>query len=385
MKAALFTFELPESKWGITHRVPLNLPVRANGEKLTPSTRVLLEKVFSFTRKRVEETKTGELVQEVNGAMFTYEQEKTELGRARSTVAAAFATLRDGGLIKKLDRDMEGTQYVYVGEPTGGKFYFVPLYLYTMRFGEEQRRLTSVEVHLLAYLMSECAYPANGAARRKGGIICGGVCKTSYKKLARVLHYSASSIRSAMDALLEGKLVYRPARSKGTNGAHLSAYEVNAGLYVYQKYRKRHRTQEEELQARREYYGAIREQAEERATRYRALAEQDGQYRKVGRMLGQIEVALAKAELAGELEKAALIQRDQKRYEAQRIAVLQRLGIDENDVRVQCNCDVCQDKGYLGAGKWCACYPGGAYIEKNGDEKATKQAKAPRQGELLLC
>jgi hypothetical protein len=165
----------------------------------------------------------------------------------------------------------------------------------------------------------------------------------------------------------------------------LSAYEVNAGLYVYQKYRKRHRTQDEELQARREYYGAIREQAEERATRYRALAEQDGQYRKVGRMLGQIEVALSKAELAGELEKAALIQRDQKRYEAQRIAVLQRLGIDENDVRVQCNCDVCQDKGYLGAGKWCACYPGGAYVEKNEDEKAKKRAKAPRQGELLLC
>lgn len=346
---ALFKLNLSESKWGLWVRTPLNLPVcDREGKKLKPSARSLLENIFSFTKNAGEKT---------SGARFTYNQVVEELGRGRSTVAQAFADLRESELIKKIDRDLDGTEYVYIGEPTSGKYYVYPLYLHTMEIYVDgaYRKLTTGEVHVLGYLSSECASPKNGGNPQRGG----GRCTTSFKKLARELQYSVTAIRQAISALMKARLVYRPKRSKGVNGKKLSAYEVNTGLYLYKKYiKKQAKTLEEEKAIRTSYYAELREEAQRRAEKYMAIAKRNADFRENFARLNRMEIEFAKAELYApdklpELEKQkALLQTKQKK-------ALSKIGLTLEDIKCQCSCELCQDKGLLSNGKWCTCYPSG--------------------------
>ena len=370
---ALFKLNLNESEWGRYERVPLSLPVYGrNGKRLNPSARSLLAEIYSLTRTIEVPTKTdrGEILRDKSGepimqkvkagARFTYEKVVEELGRGRSTVAQAFTKLREEELIKKVDRDIDGTEYVYVGEPAGGKYYVYPLYLHTMTIcvNGEYRQLTTVEVHVLGYLMSECASPKNGGDPQRGG----GRCKTSYKKLARELQYSVSAIRQAIYNLMKARAVYRPERFKGLNRKKLSRYEVNSGLYLYKKYiKKKANTREEEIKIRAEYYAELREESQRRAEKYMAIAQHNAIFKSVALQLRTLDIQIPKAELyepdklPGLEKQKALLQTKQKK-------ALSRIGLTLEDINVQCNCELCQDKGVLPNGKWCTCYPSGTSL-----------------------
>ena len=367
----LFKFNLVESEWGRYERVPLSLPVYGrSGKKLNPSARSLLAEIYSFTRTIEVPTKTdlGEILRDKSGepimkkvkagARFTYEKVVEELGRGRSTIAQAFAKLREEELIKKVDRDIDGTEYVYVGEPAGGKYYVYPLYLHTMTIyvNGEYRQLTTVEVHVLGYLMSECASPKNGGDPQRGG----GRCKTSYKKLARELQYSVSAIRQAIYNLMKARAVYRPERFKGLNRKKLSRYEVNSGLYLYKKYlKKKANTREEEIKIRTSYYAELREEMQRRAEKYMAIAQRNAVFCNASKQLRGLEFQIAKAECY-DPNKLPALEKEKALLHAKKKKALSRMGLTLEEVEgSQCNCELCEDRGLLPNGKWCTCYPSG--------------------------
>ena len=347
---ATFKFNLDKSKWGLNFRVPLNLPVTG----LKQASRSLLENVFSFTRQKGEE---------VTGSRYTYDSACEELGRGRSTVATAFKELRDLDLIKKTDRDVEGTEYVYIGDPTSGKFYIIPAYLYSMTIyiDGKERKLTATEVHVLAYLMTECASPINGGkVARTGKVIHVGFAPTSYRKLHRILKYAVSGIRRAIENLSNAGLITR--RKEGRSAMRLSKYRVFAGLYVYKKYAKKARNEAEEVKIRTEYYTELREQAEEHAQICENKAESDKEFQTNRAALSKVEIEEVKAEVY-EPENAAKLKelfKRRKLLQRERTRILARLGLREDDLVVQCNCEKCKDRGRLSNNEWCTCYPGGA-------------------------
>lgn len=348
----LFTITLDKSKWGMFDRVPLNLPFSVNGKRLKPSARELVEKFFSFTKTK-DDVKSG--------CRVTYSQLQAEYGRGRSTVASALDELRTCELIKRIDRDVDGTEYVYDGERAGGKYYLIPLYLRTVEVTVrgERRKLTDAEVHVLALMMNECGSPLNGGTPSKGG----GFYRTSYKKLARILHYATSTVRRAVDALLKSRLISRPKRYKGVNGNKLSGYTVKSALYIYKKYVKKARTPEEENKIRGEYYAELREYEKTRAEKYMAIARQNKEFCQNQALLGRIEFDLAKSELY-EPKKVPAIVRAKKNALRERKVILNNIGLTLEDIFEQCNCPICKDTGRVrrenGNVEWCSCYPGGA-------------------------
>lgn len=345
---APFKINLGTDKLGLFHRVFLNLPREIDKEKMKPSTRSMLEKIYSYTRKKEDK---------ITGCRLTYKQGCEELGRGRSTVALALEELRSAGLIQKIDRDVDGTEYVYVGDPTGGKYYVIPLYLYSMSIAAngEYRKITTCETHVLGYLMNECGSPLNGGNPEKGG----GVCKTSFKKLSRLLGFSISALRQAIYALMKAKLVYRPKRNKGKNGLKLSGYEVNSSLYIYRKYIKKAKTKEENAQARTSYYQDLREQAERRADKYMNIARKNAEFVRVHSALKQMEIKFAKAEIY-DPTKLPMLKNEARSLEARKASILRKIGLTLEDIEVQYNCEKCKDTGQMPSGKLCPCYPGGA-------------------------
>lgn len=347
-----FRINLEESKRGLFNIVRLNLPTRNGGRRLRPSSRALQEKIVSFTRQGDNEQKD-----KLSGTRFTYEQGCKEFGCCRATFASALDELRQANLVKKVDRDVDGTEYVYIGPPTAGKFYVIPQYLYTVEIYVDgaYRGITPAQVRVLAYLMTECSSPLNGGNVNYGG----GVCRTSYKKLARVLKLSENVIREAIALLMKARLVYRPARNKGKNGKKLSGYEVKSALYIYKKYAKKAKTSEDEQKKRVEYYAELRAQAQRRLNYVENIVEKDSSYMETYKSLRKAELDAVKAEMQGADEKTKLETKARvARLKKERVLILSRLGIAEEELTLQCSCERCKDTGIID-GKWCTCYPGG--------------------------
>ena len=350
-----FRINLEEEKRGLYQRFPLNLPAtRLNGNRLRPSSRNILGKVKTFTRTS-KNNRTQETVK--LGSRFTYEQLKQEFGCSRATIALGLEELRSEGLIKKSDRDIKGTEYVYTGESTSGKFYIVPQYLYTLDVcvDGEYQRLTTTAVHVLAYLMTECAYVGNGGKPNYGG----GVCCTSYKKLAEDLHFSKNAVKKAINTLMKANLVFRPAESKGKNGRKLSGYRVSAKLYILRKYAKKAATPEAEKVKREKYYKELRDESERRASVFLARAKKDKWFSEkydAYRLKKTIEIA--KAELHSP-EMVTSIKKEIKELRTALESKLSKMGLCWSDITIQRNCPTCGDTGVHPSGQACTCYPGG--------------------------
>ena len=359
-----FTIELEDAKKGLYSRIPHALPFAVRGRRLKRCARNLLASIYTYTREKVEERYEKDekgkdkLIRETKrmGYRFTYDQVQKELGRGRSTVACAFEELRDLELIQKIDRDGSGTQYVYMGDPVGGQFYVVPLYLYTMKakMAEGWRTLTDAEVYVLSYMMTECSSPANKGNPRKGG----GTCETSYRMLARKLGLAQSTVRRAISALLEGKFIRRQKRFRGKNRHQLSKYEVSVKLFIYKKYVKRYPSEEEYMKIRTEYYADLRAESEARAEKFLRRANRSEVFKNIVRRLNTYPYKLAKAEIAGDQKEYRRLKNEEEWYQKRRLLVLERMGIDEDDLVVQRNCTCCNDTGQVGA-KRCGCFPGG--------------------------
>ena len=340
-----FQINLSEEKLGLYSTVPYSMPNRHRGQRLKPTARAVLEKVCSLSNK----AKTPV-------CRFTYEQLRAEYGRGHSTIGDGIAQLKELGLIKKIDRDCRGTEYVYVGETFGKSYYVIPLYLYTMtaNFDGTWRKLTYVEVRVLGYLMTQCANPKNGGRERDGG----GVCKTSYKAMAKTLGIAESSAEAAVLALISTFLVQRSSAQVGKNRFKDSGYTVSSSLYIYKRYAGKGKTDEEKENARAEYYAELRAAAERTKEKNVAKANRSRRFRELDAERRCLILPIAKAELEERKEELAALKAEDKRLKWEQGKVLYSIGLTLKDLTVQYVCKECSDTGKLKGGARCRCYPG---------------------------
>lgn len=362
-----FTIELEDAKKGLYSRIPHALLKVAHRNNLKRCAGNLLAMIFTHTRKVSEERRVRDenglwhVVQEERreGYRFTYDSVRQELGRGRATVASAFEELRDMKLIKKIDRDGNGTQYVYDGQAVGGKYITVPRYLYTMQACIEGtwRALTDAEVIVLAYIMSECSAPMNGGDPERGG----GKCKTSYRTLAALLGIAQSTVRRAISALLKGHFIRRRKDQKGVNGKQLSTYTVSSKLFIFRKYKKHYVSKKEYTEIRENYYKELQSEAQAYAAKCNAEARRHMDFRDIEIDLHDAHEAYMSAKATGDKRMIQAAGLQKNAVLAQRRAILARFGLEPADLKVQVSCTCCQDKGYIGEDKTnlCPCFPGG--------------------------
>ena len=106
---------------------------------------------------------------------------------------------------------------------------------------------------------------------------------------------------------------------------------------------------------RERYYALLREKAQVRADKFVAKANKDARFKELTTELSKMEISLAKAEVfqPDELpvltkQKAALLR--------ERRSILERLGIEEEQLSPQFTCGKCSDTGFLPSGVACNCY-----------------------------
>lgn len=349
----VLTLKLQESKLGLFNRVPLSLyRQKYDGRRFSPSAYALSGKIYNFSNTSDTDS----------SCRLTYDQVREEFGWARSTTASAFEQLRTAEKVKKIDRDQDGTAYVYV-DRLKGQYDNIPQYLFTAEIfiGGECRRMTLSEIRVLGRLMTECSYAGNG-----GTPTGGGTYYVSNKKLARILNLSETTIKKAIRALLKAKLIFRSKENKGKNRYKLSGYQVARECYLYKKYAvKRKKTvvnvvpkeiKDANYRADRErYYAKRRDLATSRAELILAQANKNSKFKTNSTSLSLIEIALAKAEILTPKDLPK-IQRQQKELQAERLDILASMGIKEEDLRPKWACEKCSDTGFLPNGRACGCY-----------------------------
>ena len=362
-----FTIELEDAKKGLYSRIPHALLKIARRNSLKRCSSNLLGMIFTHTRKVSEDRRVRDeqglwhVVSEERreGYRFTYDSVQKELGRGRSTVASAFEELRDLKLVKKIDRDGNGTQYVYDGAAVAGQYITVPRYLYTMQACIEGtwRTLTDAEVIVLAYIMSECSAPMKGGDPERGG----GKCETSYRMLAALLGLAQSTVRRAVSALLKGNFIRRRKGQKGVNGKQLSKYTVSSKLFIFRKYKKRYVSEKEYKEIRSQYYKDLQNDATAYANKCNEIAQRSLAYRDISIDFEEAKDAYLSAKKTNDRKSIHVAGLRYNEVMAQRRAVLARLGLEPKDLKVQVSCTCCNDVGYLDGDKdkLCPCFPGG--------------------------
>ena len=106
---------------------------------------------------------------------------------------------------------------------------------------------------------------------------------------------------------------------------------------------------------RERYYAERRERAQQRAEAFVAKANQNTQFKALSSKLSVMELSLAKAEMF-EPKKLPELLEEKQALLAARKEILHTLGITEQDLLPQFECEKCRDSGFLKNGKACDCY-----------------------------
>lgn len=351
MAQARIKNNLPDEKKGLFNRLPLSI----YRKRLSPSSVAFAGKIFTFTDN------VGE-----HDCRLTYDVVREEFGVCRQTIANGIKRLSLTGQISRIDRDMKGTAFRYIGDLQGKQYDVVPQYFYTAEIclrGEDLwRKMTHSEIRVLARMMTACADWRNGGNARSGG----GIYKASLKELSRVLGLSETSVKRAIYALMRARLIFR---EKGKNRFKNSEYRVASCLYEYQGYQKKTKKQRKETvsaqaeavnaRAERErYYAKLQELAQNRVDKYMAIANKNARFRAVTLDLSKLELAMAKAELY-DVENVAALRGKKMALQAERRQLLVDMNLSEELLRPNWKCRYCEDTGYLPNGKQCTCFPVG--------------------------
>lgn len=342
---------LPDEKKGLFNRLPLSMYRKG----LSPSSVAFAGKIYTFTDD------VGE-----HECRLTYDVVREEFGVCRQTIANGIKKLSSTGQVSRVDRDLKGTAFRYIGDLQGKQYDVVPQYLYTaeicLRGEDSWRKMTSSEIRVLARMMTACADARNGGNARNGG----GTYKASLKELSRVLGLAETSVKRAIYALMRAKLIFR---EKGKNRFKNSEYRVASCLYEYQGFQKKKKKQPKETvsaqveaanarAARESYYAKLQEAAQNRVDKYLALANKNARFRAIAQELPKIEIAIAKAELY-DVENVVTLRSQKAALLAERRQVLAGMDLSEEQLKPIRKCRACSDTGHLPNGKQCTCFPVG--------------------------
>ena len=103
------------------------------------------------------------------------------------------------------------------------------------------------------------------------------------------------------------------------------------------------------------WYSQRRETAERRADNINAAFMKDETFKTISKRLKAIVPEMARAELDNKTKYEKLV-REEERLKSQRLAILARNGMNEEDLIPQWHCKKCSDTGYHSNGKMCDCY-----------------------------
>lgn len=120
-----------------------------------------------------------------------------------------------------------------------------------------------------------------------------------------------------------------------------------------------------ELMADRErWYTERRNAATDKAEKIYKRFMQDETFKGIEKRLKELLPKIARAELESEngslkaKESLVKLTQEQGELKQQRLAIIERNGMSEEDLLPQWHCKKCQDTGYLASGKACDCYKG---------------------------
>lgn len=216
-----------------------------------------------------------------------------------------------------------------------------------------RRRLTPAEVDVLSFILTETEL-------KKG-------FDGSVKDIAKELGMSARHVERAIYALFSAQLIYRPKKERATGQSRFVAnMDTIRKIVKFKEPKKGKKTkksskkalQVQDLNAKADFdkfYAERRQRAQAYADDFAAKARADARFVEVEKELNGLEIKLAKAELRAPLTLPAL-QARQKALEAEKLTILQRLGIDVRQLKPQWVCKKCSDTGFLPNGQACDCY-----------------------------
>jgi hypothetical protein len=108
---------------------------------------------------------------------------------------------------------------------------------------------------------------------------------------------------------------------------------------------------------RERWYAERRQKALGDAERIRNRFMQDETFAKIDKRLRVIEVEWAKAEVKGDNNTLAKLEREKARLSLQKRGIIERNGMTEEDLEPKWNCAKCKDTGFVD-GLPCDCYEG---------------------------
>ena len=106
---------------------------------------------------------------------------------------------------------------------------------------------------------------------------------------------------------------------------------------------------------RENFYAARKAKAESIADKYMQKAMKNAEFASVTSALTRMQLQLAKAEVYGGQDVAAL-KEEEKSLQKKRKQILQSIGLTEENLLPQYTCKKCGDTGFLPSGKACDCY-----------------------------
>lgn len=283
-----------------------------------------------------------------------------KLGTSPATIARGISALKESGLVEQDKARYACASYKYAETVNDKAYIRVDLFLYSTVFeihGSEPRRLRRSEIDVFSLISSHC----NNKKRN-------GTFKGSMRSIAAILNMNEKTVRKAIDVLLHADLIYRTAEDKGLNKYVQSVYRINA-KYVrkaQKAYDQKERKQEKPLPKatidanaraeRQRYYDLIKDQEQARRDKLEALLMRDREYAQAKIELRKIEISLAKADLAGNVDLLRTL--NHRKIELLRVTNerMRACGVPKDALEIRYVCKKCKDTGTLPDGRSCDCY-----------------------------
>lgn len=298
----------------------------------------------------------------------SYNNFAEDFGASRRQVMRTVQALMDEGYIEQHFEDGKKTpEYRYIKPVKENTVVYTPMFFYERFFNFVykktgivfQRKLSRIEADVLSMICFFSLGPSKGF-------------DGSIRGLAKQVGVSAPSVDRAVNALMHGRLIYRPKKAIGRIGK--TRYVADSAILREYKEVCRIRSAEEKetkkaaSKDQEAYINAVNAKAErenfyahrqaiirQRIDANEAKARKSAAFVKVDGILKNMPLRLAKAEMF-EPERLPELQQQEAIFKAQRNRILMQLGLREEDLQPQYICPKCADKGWLPDGRACDCY-----------------------------
>ncbi len=285
----------------------------------------------------------------------------------RQVMRTVKALLAEGYIEQRFEDGKKTPEYRYVKPVKGNNVVYTPMFFYDRLFTFTYKKTGVVYSRTLSRIEADVL-----------SIICGHSLAQSkgfdgsLRGLAAQVGVSTPSVARAVDALLHGRLIYRPKKAVGRVGS--TRYVANSALLreykevCYIKSAEEKETKKAASKAQQDYVNDVNARAErenfyaqrqaiirQRIDANEEKARKSAAFVRADDLLKKMPYQLAKAEIF-EPERLPALRQQEALLKAQRAKALFDVGLREEDLQAQYICPKCKDSGFLPDGHACDCY-----------------------------